>query len=134
MNRKTNLSEIIAISLLYKSSCSNINMISYEKILEYDKVINDNLEYTETKANYAFYDYSSEEELYFIGVDETNKKYAIINPNSDLNKFWEKIIGTISIDILVASQMENALEVIDLMKNADNQILQINYKQKQKTI
>jgi len=134
MNRKTNLSEIIAIALLYKSSCSNINMISYEKILEYDKVINDNLEYNDTKANYAFYDYSSEEELYFIGVDETNKKYAIINPNSDLNKFWEKIIGTISIDILVASQMENALEVIGLMKNSDNQIVKISYKQKQKTI
>ena len=56
--------------------------------------------------------YSSEEEtnLYFIDTDEEVKLYAIINPNADLERAFEWYIWVLPVDVIVASQKDNALE------------------------
>lgn len=88
-------------------------MISYDKAVEFDEIINKNLDNMNSKINpYLFYD--EESKLYFHATDEKGKVYLIIDNTADLEAAESYHVGCLPIDIIVASQMENALNILGL--------------------
>ena len=89
-------------------------MILYEKAINYDRVINSNLEEMNSSCGIGI---RSEEEslLYFLIQGEDNKLYAVIRPDADLKKAWSCHIGCLPTVVIVAAQMDNALSEIGLI-------------------
>lgn len=63
-------------------------------------------------------------------TDENGKLYAAIIPNADLDEAWQIHIGCLPIAVIVASQMDNALDVIGLEKKTDESTKRIYFIQK----
>ena len=129
-------SDIIMLALLYKNYKNGYHgniMIGYDNMLEYAKVINDNL-FLIGKCEYL--EYSSrlfqEYHKYIILVDDNEKEYFALNPEVDMQETYKYIIGGVQFDILVASQEDNALEVIGLQKTEKNEIVSKKVKTKLK--
>ena len=114
MGERTYLTDITAMALLYLNYTGS-TMVLYDKVKEFDQVINDNLEKMNSTCGIGFR-YSSEEEtnLYFMATDEEGNLYAVINPSADLKKAFDWHIGVLPVDVIVASQKDNALETIGL--------------------
>lgn len=105
-------------------------MIKYEKIIEYYNMINEIMAENEMQGYYRGFNNPLHEEIFFIGINDENEKYAILNPNIDLKKAWSDVVGRINTNILVAAEREKALEIIGLAKNDELDIIPIAHKQK----
>lgn len=115
MGRRTYLSDVAAMALLYRKENVNTDMISYDKILEFDKIINENLE--KMKSDYGVkvrYGCFSKPDLFVMLNDETGKLYAVMVPDVKLQKEWLTHIRSLPTDIIVAAQAPNALNAINL--------------------
>ena len=114
MGKRTYESDIVAMVLLYRKEYVGTDMILYEKAINYDRVINYNLDNMNSSCGIGI---RSEEEslLYFLIQGEDNKLYAVIRPEADLKKAWSYHIGCLPTDVVVASQMDNALSEIGLI-------------------
>ena len=108
MGKRTYESDIIAMSLLYRKEYVGTDMILYEKAINYDRVINSNLEEMNSSCGILI---RNEEEslLYFLVQGEDKKLYAVIRPDADLKKAWSCHVGCLPTDVIVAAQMDNAL-------------------------
>lgn len=116
MEKRTYLEDIISLALLYRKKYIGTEMISYESILKYNKVIEDNL----ISMNSQCFDYTKSSDyvsVYRLVTDENFKKHAIILSSINLNYAWSIYSGCLPKDVWVASQMDNALEVIGLKKD-----------------
>ena len=114
MGKRTYESDIAAMALLYRKKYAYTDMLSYDKILSFDKVINNNLDDMESTCGISIRS-ESDSKLYYILSGENRESYAVINPNADLKAAWEYHIGCLPIDILIASEMDNALKEIGLI-------------------
>lgn len=115
MGKRTYESDIIAMALLYRKQYVGTDMLSYDKALEFDAIINENLDNMNSKLSIGpKCDRTSE--LYRLLQDENGNVYAVINPNADLEKAWELHIGCLPIDIIIAAHQENALKTIGLRR------------------
>ncbi len=124
MGKRTYESDIISMALLYRKKYCGTNMLSLNKCMEYDLIINKNLDEMNTNCG-AGIKYEEISSLYRILTNENNEQYAVINDNFNLEKAWSLIIGCLPLDILFASQKDNALSVIGL-KLVDGKIVDIN--------
>lgn len=113
MGKRTYETDIAAMALLYRYQCDGSMMLSYDKIEKFDEVINKNLDGMNSSCGIGVR-YEEEPELYFTIVDENGKKYAVMNKTADINKARSYHIGVLPTDIIIASQMPNALEIIGL--------------------
>ena len=128
MERRTCMSDIITIALLYRKEYAGTDMISYQKIIKYDEIINKNLDEMGAKCGSRFgYENSEFSEFYMMLKDERGNICAVINPNADLKKKSDSIFGYLPIEIIVATQMDNALKEIDLITVDDKIIDRNNY-------
>ncbi len=115
MGKRTYESDIIAMALLYRKQYVGTDMLSYDKALEFDAIINENLDNMNSKFSIGPR-CEQTSELYRLLQDENDNVYAVINPNADLKKAWEWHIGCLPIDVVIAAHQENALKTIVLRR------------------
>ena len=110
---KTYVADISAMAILYNYYCDKTGMISNDKILEFTDEINRNLkEGNEFKViNVKEY---TDITLYYTSRDEFGNNYVILDPNADIDKAKSWYIDTLPLDIIAASQQDNALDTIGL--------------------
>ena len=114
MGKRTYESDIVALALLYRKKYANTDMISYDKIRKFDTIINKNLDDMEASCGIGIRN-ESISNLYFIIADENGKACAVINPITDLKSAWKYHIGCLPTEVLIASEMDNALKEIGLI-------------------
>lgn len=85
MGKRTYESDIIAMALLYRKQYVGTDMLSYDKALEFDAIINENLDNMNSKFSIGPR-CEQTSELYRVLQDENGNIYAVINPNTDLKK------------------------------------------------
>lgn len=135
MEKRTYESDIVAMALLYRKEYIGSDMISYEKAKKFDQVINDNLNIMNSDCGIGIrYSYYDDSKLFTKMTDENGNLYAVIIPNADLKEAWQTHIGCLPIDVIVASQMDNALDVIELEKKIDESTKKIYFIQKNNEI
>ena len=132
MGKRTYESDIIAMALLYRKQYAGTDMLSYDKALEFDAVINENLDNMNSKFSIGPR-CEQTSELYRILQDENGNVYAVINHDADLKRAWEWHIGCLPIDVVISAHQENALKTIGLRlvdgkltKQEKDKIKQIN--------
>lgn len=115
MGKRTYLTDSITMGLLYREKYTGTQRILYDDLLEYDSVINQNLEERNpTVPLLTKCPYYEQSKLFLITTDETQKKYAVIRPEANLEEAWNTHIGCLPLAVVIASQMPNALEKINL--------------------
>ena len=139
MGKRTKFEDVASMALIYTNRAFGNKMISYDKVEEFDKVINENLDNMNSEINPSLF-YDEESKLYFHATDENGKLYLVIDPRADLKLAQSYHIGCLPIDVIVASQMENALSIIGLqlvdgtlVKNNGISSEQVHHKIKKKT-
>lgn len=115
MGRRTYEVDIFAMALLYRKEYTKTDMILVEKAKKFDEVINYNLDKINSSQGIGL---RSEERqnLYFYATGENNKSYIVINPSADLKRAWDYHVNCLSMEVLVASLMDNALKEIGLIR------------------
>lgn len=129
MGKRTDETDIVAMALLYRNQCDGTGILSYEKALEYDRVINANLDVMNSPCGISDRE-ETDNRLYFTSTDANGDLFAIINPSADLDKARSWHIGCLPVDVIVASQMPNALDVIGL-ELVDGRFLQKKDQQRE---
>lgn len=104
-----------SLALLYNYEATNGMrlLLSYDKVKDYIKVVNNNLDEMGSNINPMF-NFDVFEQIYFYSCDEEGKGYLILKPDFDLTRARSDYLGCTPIDILIASQKENSLGVIGL--------------------
>lgn len=127
MGKRTDTTDIIAMALLYRNECCKTGMILYEKALEFDKVINENLDLMNDLYGLGIMG-KTDNRLFFTATNEEGELYAIIKPDADIEEARRWHIRCLPLEVVVASQMPNALDVIGLelvngeLKEKENKI------------
>lgn len=115
MGKRTYFEDSASLALLYNYDATNGigMMLSYNKIKKFDNIININLDSMNSQLSYIG-SCNPENLIYFYSKDEEQKEYLILRPDIDLEKARNYYIGSIPLDLLIASQKENALNSIGL--------------------
>ena len=115
MTKRAQFKDTTAIALIYISRATGGQIISYDKALEFNEIVNENLDKINSPITpYFFLDDDSK--FCFYVKDVNNNGYFVINQNADIKRAQTGYIGCVPIDIVVASQMSNALDILDLEK------------------
>ena len=122
---KNKISEIGAIymALLYRKKYADSEMIKLSSAKKFKETIESNLQSMHSEYSWCT-NYKEENDLYFICRDENNILYAIIDPSANIQRATEHYIYCLPTDIIQASLMNNALEIIGL-KEENNKIVEI---------
>lgn len=127
------LHHAISLALIYTYRATNgeVTMISSEKTKEYEKVINNNLKAMNSKINSLTPDYLvNPDELFFSYVKNINDEgYYILKMDNDKVAARKRYIMNLPLDVILASEKPNALDVIDLVM-IDGQIMRQNLSKK----
>lgn len=110
---RTKFEDIASMALIYIHQSTGSQMISYDTVVEFEKVINENLDTMNKDLSCPLF-YDEESKLYFCATDENGKVYLVIDPRADLERCRSYHIGCLPIEVIIASQMENALDVIGI--------------------
>ena len=106
------------LGLIYAYIYSGKKMVLMDDLKKFHDTIEKNLE--EMKSNsFNLYNtvwYDDDPSIYYPSEGKNGEVYYVLYPNFDLEKAKSKYIGCLSIDVLVASQKDNALDCIDLTK------------------
>ena len=114
MGKSTIFSDVVVMALLFNRDVNKlVTMISYEKVKNFDDIINKNLDDFNIKISYPFLREETSK-FYFYATDEDGKKYLVMNPEADIESARSYHIGTLPVDILVAAEKNNALAAIGL--------------------
>ena len=103
------------LGLLYAYIYAGKKMVLKEDLDKFHEIIEFNLKnmkYNETTSIW----YDEDPSIYFVSEGKNNEIYYVLYPDFDLKKAKSKYIGCLPLEILIASQMENALNSIDLKK------------------
>ena len=104
------------LGLLYSYLFAGKKMVLKNDLDEYYKTIEKNLENTDAMDLYATVWYDDDPCIYYPSEGKNGEVYYVLYPDFDLQRAIDVYIGCVSLDILVASQMDNALGCIDLKK------------------
>ena len=105
--------DAITIALLYNYMATRDMLLSAEKVNEFDRIVDANLEEKNSKANIA-YPLDNTKLIYFTSWDEVGNQYYILKPDFDEEKAIENYIYRRHYDVTIASQKENALDLLGL--------------------
>lgn len=105
--------DIITMALLYRKKYAGTEMISYEKVEEYERIVNDNLD--EMNSNYGNKPFAIFKDcrIYTILLDENGKLFAVIGPDNDLMEA-KRLMNYLPLDLVISSTRDNALSAIGL--------------------
>lgn len=104
------------LGLLYAYMYTGKKMVLKDDLDKFHKIIEFNLRSmnNDTYDMYATILYDNKPSIYFVSEGKNGEIYYVLYPDFDLNKAKSKYIGCLSTDVLVASQKENTLNLIDL--------------------
>lgn len=106
------------LGLLYVYIYSNTmqQMVLIDDLKKIHNCIEENLEAMNSTMNniYATIWNDNEESIYFTSNNKNGETYYILKPRFDLKRAKSLYIGCLPLDILVASQMDNALNCLGL--------------------
>lgn len=109
-----------SLGLLYVYQYSNKKqqMVLLDDLKTFHQAIESNLEKMVSKENnmYATVWYDNDESIYFTSSNKDGEIYYILKPRFDLERAKSMYIGCLSNDTLIASQMNNALSCLGLIK------------------
>lgn len=130
------LNQAASIALIYvhRATDGMINMVSIEDINDFKDIINNNLEQMNTKIHNLTPDYMVDpDDLFFIyGKAGNNSEYYILKDDASSIAKRKSYIMELPLDVVIASQMDNALKCIGLEKQ-DNEIVKVDEKSLERT-
>ena len=123
MKKRICLNDSIAIALLYRKIYADTDILLFDKVLYYQKIVSENLESMNSTCGLSnkFKEYDFE--LFTTLKDEKGDMYAVINKDIDMEKMYNKYIKSLPEDMLIATQMPNALNIINLKKEDSKTLL-----------
>lgn len=111
---KANLSDTLLISLYHLHNAGCTPVIELNKLLEFRKVVSDNLD-KKVPNHHSPYFYENDCLVDYVNsrVDKDNNITYSLKEDVDYRRFKQEI-GTMSLDIAIASCEQNALDVLGL--------------------
>ena len=118
------------LGLLYVYQYSNTvqKMVLLDDLKNFHNCIESNLEEKGNKDYFNFWD-DNDEQIYFASSNKNGEIYYILDPMFDYSRAQSLYIGILPVDVLIASQEENALNTLGLEKV--NGVIRIKSNQKQ---
>ena len=114
------LHHAISLALIYINRATNgsVTMVSFDKVKEYERIVNHNLALMHSKLGLLTPDYLvDKDELFFTYAQNINEEYYyILKTTEDSINKKNNYMVTMPLDIVIASQKTNALAAIDLEK------------------
>ena len=106
----------LALIYNYRATCGSANMISTDTVIEYERVVNSNLRKMNSSVNDLTPDYlvDTDKLFYFYAQDADNNGYYVLKSDDKSIEKRNRYIMGLPLDIVIASQKENALEIIGL--------------------
>lgn len=125
---RLSIEDAYSLGLLYVYLYSNKiqKMVLLDDLKKFHNCIENNLD--KMKGNESFincFDHTNDS-IYFTSSDENGNTYYILKPEFDLEKARTLYIGCMPTDFIVASQMNNALSCLGLIKIEDKIFLKRN--------
>ena len=111
MGKRTYESDMVAMALLYRKEYAGTDMIAYDKVINFDRVVNENLDKANADCGICIRN-EIPSPLYRLMTDENGVLYAVINPGVDLEKMWKWHIYCLPAQVMSASYMDNVLKEI----------------------
>ena len=112
--------EAYELALCYRYKYALTNMISIDTLKKYQQAINKKIENID-----KYYHSNNYSDFYITVMDENNQAYALINPYVKEPDYYSKIINLKPYEILLASQQNDILKIINLKKE-NGQIVNLN--------
>ena len=135
------LNQAVSLALIYnyRATDGSATMISADSVFEYEKIVNSNLKEMNTSVNSLTHDYlvDTDELFYFYTQDADNKGYYVLKVDDKSVEKRKRYIMGLPLDIVLASQKNNALELIGLrlidgkirkLKRRKRRVLENRYK------
>lgn len=118
------------LGLLYVYQYSNTvqKMVLLDDLKNFHNCIESNLEEKGNKDYFNFWN-DNDEQIYFASSNKNGEIYYILDPMFDYGRAKSLYIGILPVDVLIASQEENALNTLGLEKV--NGVIRIKSNQKQ---
>lgn len=118
------------LGLLYVYQYSNTvqKMVLLDDLKNFHNCIESNLEEKGNKDYFNFWN-DNDEQIYFASSNKNGEIYYILDPMFDYSRAQSLYIGILPVDVLIASQEENALNTLGLEKV--NGVIRIKSNQKQ---
>lgn len=118
------------LGLLYVYQYSNTvqKMVLLDDLKNFHNCIESNLEEKGNKDYLNFWN-DNDEQIYFASSNKNGEIYYILDPMFDYSRAQSLYIGILPVDVLIASQEENALNTLGLEKV--NGVIRIKSNQKQ---
>lgn len=106
------------LGLLYAYKYGKKKMTLKDDLERFHETIEKNLSEMNSDVHdiYATLRYTDETSIYFLSEGKNGEMYLVLYPDFNYEKAKSLYIGCLSTDILVASQMDNALNCLDLKK------------------
>ena len=119
----------LALIYIYRATGGNANMISFEKAKEYKKAVNENLQKMNSKIHDLPTDHTvtSDDLFFFYAEDRDENSFYVLRADAESILKRINYIKGLPLDVIIASQMTNALGVLDL-KLCEGQIVEIETK------
>ncbi len=118
------------LGLLYVYQYSNTvqKMVLLDDLKNFHNCIESNLEEKGNKDYFNLWN-DNDEQIYFASSNKNGEIYYILDPMFDYSRAQSLYIGILPVDVLIASQEENALNTLGLEKV--NGVIRIKSNQKQ---
>jgi len=118
------------LGLLYVYQYSNTvqKMVLLDDLKNFHNCIESNLEEKGNKDYFNLWN-DNDEQIYFASSNKNGEIYYILDPMFDYGRAKSLYIGILPVDVLIASQEENALNTLGLEKV--NGVIRIKSNQKQ---
>lgn len=121
MSSRIFIQDITTLALIYNYEATRGMLLALDKIKEFDHIVDENLEKMNSKVNMVYpLDYSKL--IYFTSFDQKGNEYCILKPDFDEEQARINYIYRAPYDVIKASKMENALDVLGL-RLEDNKII-----------
>ena len=119
------------LGLLYAHIYANKKMVLKDDLDKFHEIIESNLRSMNNDINdtYATVWYDNDPSIYFVSEGKNGEIYYILDPMFDYGRAKSLYIGILPVDVLIASQKENALNTLGLEKV--NGVIKIKSNQKQ---
>lgn len=102
------------LGLLYSYIFAGKKMVLKDDLDAFYNAIEKNLENTDAMDLYSTVWYDNEPCIYYPSNGKNGEVYYVLYPNFDIDNAKSKYIGCLSVQVLVATQKENALDCLGL--------------------
>ena len=106
----------LALIYIYRATCGSANMIGLDKAKEYKKAVNENLKKANSQIHYLSSDHlvKPDDLFFFYAEDRDENGYYVLKADEASIEKRKSYIKGLPFDVVLASQMPNALSVLGL--------------------